>query len=230
MLRRDAVTWESEVSAAVGESLPGLVVTDIMMPVMGGVGLIRRLRSEPATAVIPILAASGDPHLAGEADAVLAKPYSWQCLLEVAEDLLRKEHDSRRHGFQPAVSGWTWCSAAAWSGTGGARAGAAAAALLLLIPASERGLRLFAISRGLEVVALVLFMHGAAIRLWNYALYSGAIAAGVLILVDLPQPSNYGAEGYRVLWTLCGLGIGVAVMLLASQLSRLTAKAPPQPA
>ena len=57
------------------------------------------------------------------------------------------------------------------------------------------------------MVAIVLFMHGVAIRLWNYALYSAAIAAAVLILLDLQQPSNYGAEGYRVLWTLCGLGI-----------------------
>jgi uncharacterized membrane protein YccC len=108
--------------------------------------------------------------------------------------------------------------------------GAAAAVLLLLIPASEHGLRLFAITRGLEVVALVLLMHGAAIRLWNYALYCGAIASGVLILVDLPQPSNYAAEGYRVLWTLCGAGIGVLVMLLAGLLAKRTAKAPPQPA
>ena len=112
----------------------------------------------------------------------------------------------------------------------GALIGAAAAALLLLIPASEHGLRLFAVDRGLEVVALVLLMHGAAIRFWNYALYCGAIAAGVLILVDLPQPSNYGAEGYRVLWTLCGVGIGVLVMLLAGLLAKRTAKAPPQPA
>ncbi len=112
----------------------------------------------------------------------------------------------------------------------GALLGAAAAALLLLIPADEHGLRLFAIELGLEVVALVLLMHGAAIRFWNYALYCGAIAAGVLILVDLPQPSNYGAEGYRVLWTLCGVGIGVLVMLLAGLLARRTAKAPPQQA
>jgi Fusaric acid resistance protein-like len=112
----------------------------------------------------------------------------------------------------------------------GALIGAAVAALLLLIPASEHGLRLFAIERGLEVVALVLFMHGAAIRFWNYALYSGAIAAGVLILVDLPQPSNYAAEGYRVLWTLCGVGIGLLVMLLAGLLAKRTAKAPRQPA
>ncbi len=113
----------------------------------------------------------------------------------------------------------------------GALIGAAAAALLLLlIPASEHGLRLFAVDRGLEVVALVLLMHGAAIRFWNYALYCAAIAAGVLILVDLPQPSNYGAEGYRVLWTLCGVGIGVLVMLLTGLLARRTATAPPQPA
>jgi Fusaric acid resistance protein-like len=112
----------------------------------------------------------------------------------------------------------------------GALIGAAAAALLLLIPANETGLRLFSIDRGLEVVALVLLMHGAAIRFWNYALYGAAIAAGVLVLVDLPQPSNYSAEGYRVLWTLCGVAIGVLVMLLAGLLARRTAKAPPQQA
>ena len=112
----------------------------------------------------------------------------------------------------------------------GALIGAAAAALVLLIPANEHGLRLFAIDRGLEVVALVLLMHGAAIRFWDYALYGAAIAAGVLILVDLPQPSNYSAEGYRVLWTLCGVGIGVLVMLLAGLLAKRTAAAPPQQA
>jgi hypothetical protein len=96
------------------------------------------------------------------------------------------------------------------------------------IPASETGSRLFAITIGLEVVALVFLMHGAAIRFWNYALYAGAIAAGVLILVDLPQPSNYAAEGYRLLWTLCGAGIAVLVMLLAGMLARRTAKTPQQ--
>lgn len=112
----------------------------------------------------------------------------------------------------------------------GALIGAAAAALLLLLPASEHGLRLFAVDRGLEVVALVLMMHGVAIRFWNYALYSAAIAMGVLILVDLPQPSDYAAEGYRVLWTLCGVGIGLLVTLLAGLLAKRTAKAPTQPA
>jgi uncharacterized membrane protein YccC len=111
----------------------------------------------------------------------------------------------------------------------GALIGAAAAVLLLLTPANEHGLKLLSITHGLEVVALVLFMHGAVIRLWNYALYSAAIAAGALILVDLPQPSSYGAEGDRVLWTLCGAGIGVLVMLLAGLLAKRTVKAPPQP-
>jgi hypothetical protein len=112
----------------------------------------------------------------------------------------------------------------------GALIGAAAATLLLLVPASQTGYRLLAIERGLEVIAIVVLTHGAAVRFWNYALYGAAIAAGVLILVDLPQPSSYGAEGYRVLWTLCGVGIGVLVMLLAGMLAGRTAKAPPQPA
>src|ERR1700691_5957100 len=57
------------------ESPPDLVVTDVMMPVMDGAELIRRLHGDPATAGIPILAASGSTHLAAAADAVLKKPY-----------------------------------------------------------------------------------------------------------------------------------------------------------
>jgi CheY-like chemotaxis protein len=75
---------------AVRESAPDLVVTDMMMPVMGGSELIRQLHCEPATAGIPILAASGDPHLAVGADAVIPKPYRSERLVEVADDLLRK--------------------------------------------------------------------------------------------------------------------------------------------
>jgi uncharacterized membrane protein YccC len=108
----------------------------------------------------------------------------------------------------------------------GALFGAVAAALVLLIPTSEHGLRLVTVTIGLQVVAFVIMVNGVGIRFWNYALYCGAIAAGVLILIDLPQPSDYAAEGYRVLWTLCGVGIGVLVMFLAG----LLAKAPPQPA
>ncbi len=75
---------------AVRESAPDLVVTDMMMPVMNGVELIRCLRGDPATAHIPILAASGDTHLANAADAVVRKPYEWHHLLAVAEALLKE--------------------------------------------------------------------------------------------------------------------------------------------
>lgn len=105
----------------------------------------------------------------------------------------------------------------------GALTGAVVAALLLLVPASEHGLKLFSVLRGLEVVALLFLMHGVAIRFLNYAFYCAAIAAGVLILLDLPQPTDYAAEGYRVLWTLCGAGFAVLVMLLASLLGKRTA-------
>jgi CheY-like chemotaxis protein len=72
------------------ESAPDLVVTDVMMPVMDGVELIGCLRGEPATAHIPILAASGHSHLADAADAVVPKPYDRHHLLAVADALLTK--------------------------------------------------------------------------------------------------------------------------------------------
>jgi hypothetical protein len=44
-----------------------------------------------------------------------------------------------------------------------------------------------------------------------------------VILLDLPQPGNFDAVGYRVAWTAAGVGIGVLVMLLAG----LLASSPP---
>jgi CheY-like chemotaxis protein len=70
---------------------PDLVVTDMMMPVMGGVELIRGLRADPDTAGIPILAATGDGRLAVAADAVLAKPYQPAQLVAAADALLAKK-------------------------------------------------------------------------------------------------------------------------------------------
>jgi CheY-like chemotaxis protein len=70
--------------------VPDLVVTDVMMPVMDGVEFIQRLRGDPVTAGIPVLAASGDAHLAGAADAVLAKPYDDDRLILLVNGLLEK--------------------------------------------------------------------------------------------------------------------------------------------
>ena len=80
---------------AVRESPPDLLVTDMMMPVMDGAELIRRIRGEPALAHIPVLAVSGDPHLAGAADVVIPKPYDWHAVLAAAEALLKEGRGSR---------------------------------------------------------------------------------------------------------------------------------------
>jgi CheY-like chemotaxis protein len=78
---------------AVRVAQPDLVVTDMMMPVMGGAELIRRLRADPGTARIPILAATGDAQLAGDADAVLPKPYRPAELLAATNALLAQKAD-----------------------------------------------------------------------------------------------------------------------------------------
>jgi CheY-like chemotaxis protein len=80
---------------AAQEWAPDLVVTDIMMPVMDGVEFIRRLRADAALAGIPILAASGDTHLAGAADAILNKPYDDHDLVIIVNTLLGEGRDGR---------------------------------------------------------------------------------------------------------------------------------------
>lgn len=99
----------------------------------------------------------------------------------------------------------------------GALIGAAAASLLILVPASQDGMKEFAATRALEAVALVLLTHAVAIRFWNSTLSTAALAAGVLILVSLPHRGDYAVEGYRVLWTVCGVAIGLVLMLLAGR-------------
>jgi hypothetical protein len=112
----------------------------------------------------------------------------------------------------------------------GALMGAAVAVLLLLIPANEHGLHLLSITHGLDIVAIVLIVNAVAIFFWNYAFFEGAVVAAILILVDLRQPSNYSAEGDRVLWTLCGVAIGTLVMILGGLLAKRAArKAKAQP-
>jgi CheY-like chemotaxis protein len=62
--------------------LPDIVMTDLMMPVMTGMELIRRLRSEPRTAAIPIVVVSSNADAAqnlqasGDVDAIVSKPFT----------------------------------------------------------------------------------------------------------------------------------------------------------
>jgi len=73
------------------EARPDLILTDLMMPVMGGRQLIARLRADPATATIPIVVLSANADLEiGHADAALGKPFDPQALVELVETLLKK--------------------------------------------------------------------------------------------------------------------------------------------
>jgi two-component system cell cycle response regulator DivK len=84
----EAVDGESGVAKAL-EERPDLMLVDIQLPKMSGLEVTRRLRSEPATALVPIIiitsfALSGDDQRAKEAGAsyYLSKPYSPRELLE----------------------------------------------------------------------------------------------------------------------------------------------------
>jgi CheY-like chemotaxis protein len=70
-----------------------IVLTDLMMPVMDGPEMIRRMRADPRLASIPAILMTALPEAVptGEAamhDAVLVKPFSMTELLEVVHRLL----------------------------------------------------------------------------------------------------------------------------------------------
>ncbi|HEU5116645.1 MAG TPA: response regulator, partial [Isosphaeraceae bacterium] len=73
---------------------PQLVLTDLMMPVMDGIELIRRLHDDPGTENLPVVAITADAteqaeRLAREAGAVdvITKPIDLPALLGRLRDL-----------------------------------------------------------------------------------------------------------------------------------------------
>ena len=86
---------------------PDLVVCDIMMPGMDGYEVCRRLRADPATALLPvILVTSLDPQservkgIEAGADDFLAKPVNWAELFARVKRLLRVK------ALQDEVKSW----------------------------------------------------------------------------------------------------------------------------
>lgn len=67
--------------------LPDVIVTDLMMPVMDGRELIARLRSDPATANIPILLVTATPDPEVDADEILQKTQGPKRMVETIERL-----------------------------------------------------------------------------------------------------------------------------------------------
>jgi CheY-like chemotaxis protein len=78
-----------EALECIGAFRPQLVVTDLMMPVMDGVELIERIRANPETAALPVVAITADgteqtERKARKAGAVdfLTKPIDLPALLD----------------------------------------------------------------------------------------------------------------------------------------------------
>lgn len=70
-----------------------IVITDLMMPVMDGPEMIRRMRADPRFAAIPTILMTALPEAVPEGelalhDAVLVKPFSMTELLAVMHRLL----------------------------------------------------------------------------------------------------------------------------------------------
>ena len=75
-------------------AVPDLVVTDIVMPVMDGGALIKRLKSDPKTAEVPIVAVTGNADAkarAVDADVIMSKPFHQSALLAIVDSLLGAE-------------------------------------------------------------------------------------------------------------------------------------------
>ncbi len=75
------------------EQAPDLIFTDLMLPDMNGLTLVRRLREQTVTAETPILVLSASPVLdaverteAAGANGYLNKPIRLQTLLDIIQD------------------------------------------------------------------------------------------------------------------------------------------------
>ncbi len=76
--------------ARVLEARPDLILTDMMMPMMDGRELCRRLRADPRTATIPLICMSAAYRPAADDafDAIIAKPFDLASLLALIETWL----------------------------------------------------------------------------------------------------------------------------------------------
>lgn len=74
---------------------PSLVLMDLMMPVMSGVDAIRHLKTDPATAHVPIIAMSAGFVLRESigdllADSIISKPFDLDALVATINTTIRR--------------------------------------------------------------------------------------------------------------------------------------------
>ena len=81
---RDALRVVANVSAR-----PDRVISDVMLPLAGGVELCRTLTADPSTADIPVvLMSAADPRAGAGADAIIGKPFDLDTLEALVHRLL----------------------------------------------------------------------------------------------------------------------------------------------
>lgn len=83
-----------------GSELPDLIIMDMLMPKMDGGEAASRIRRNPKTQAIPILAATAralpedrDSCLASGCDDYIAKPFSYRELHAAIEKLLKRQSE-----------------------------------------------------------------------------------------------------------------------------------------
>ncbi|MCL1933110.1 MAG: response regulator [Candidatus Azobacteroides sp.] len=89
---------------------PHLIVSDIMMPDLDGISLMRQIKADRRTAHIPfiLLSAKNTPEeqtegIAAGAEAYIVKPFNVGYLLSVVERLLQRQNDLKDY-YQSAIS------------------------------------------------------------------------------------------------------------------------------
>ena len=87
--------------------LPDLIITDVNMPNLNGIEMIRQLRKEPAFGCVPIMAITAygtgvaEEAIAAGADSTATKPVQFKALVAEVRELL---HKSRLRGQpEPAL-------------------------------------------------------------------------------------------------------------------------------
>jgi PAS domain S-box-containing protein len=102
-----------EALRAVMQALPELIVTDIVMPGIDGIELLKTLRSTRRTQTVPVLLISGraidEQRIEGfkeGADAYLAKPYTERelraCIGSMLQSARRRDQAARREALEQA--------------------------------------------------------------------------------------------------------------------------------
>jgi two-component system response regulator FixJ len=109
--RIDVLSYPS--AAAFLETLPGpnlsCVITDVRMPDMSGIDLLRRLRERKISVPVIVITGHGDIPLAVEAMKIgavdfLEKPFDDEVLIaSVKAALRRKEGEAKRHGERAEI-------------------------------------------------------------------------------------------------------------------------------